>query len=124
MPKLTTDQLKYLQRKLDRAEEATRLTFDKLILAAAKPGELSNALRWESEGLMYNDLLRRELEMVRGLLTDETHPATIQNVTEHYTREVLRWKPEHSTNPCANLEAEMKHRVHQEALELFSSLKD
>lgn len=120
---LNENQTLWLKTKLESAHQQHTVAFDKLILAAAKPGELSNKLGWMATSVMFNDLLRASLDEMMRFTRDPECKATLENMEEWYTKEVLRWYPEHSTNVTLNLEAEMKHRVNQEMMGLIQTLR-
>lgn len=123
MLSLNLKQVKYLQGKFDCSNERHQSLVKDLVKATQTPGDLSCNLMWNTTSLMFNDILRRELGQLLALMTDRECKATVESIIEWYTNEILRWSPEHSTNPLSNLEAEMKHKVLREIRDLFLKLK-
>jgi hypothetical protein len=88
-----------------------------------KPGEIAYRLGWDLSDLAYQDHLRLHLTRLLDGFTQEESPATLELAIESYTAEVLRWQPQHSTNPTSNTIAELEHRVKQYILEQLCSIR-
>lgn len=120
---LNAEQLKYLQRKLAGINEEHAVAVEKIAEAAKTPGALSSKLGWITSSLMYNDLLRLMLQEMLDFTTDEKCSANLASMKEWYTREIMRWEPQHSTNPTSNLEEEMRHKAHLRMLEDIQNME-
>ena len=120
MYKLNENQQRTLRRNREMAREALEAGVDKIIAAKKEPGEVAYRLGWDTGEMMYNDLLTREMDAISRALADK---ADLDSLTEWYTREIMRWSPQHSTNPFSNVEEELKRKVQQKALEIVDQMK-
>jgi len=124
MLKLNANQLLWVQEKLSSVTRQRQTVLDKINEAAKTPGSVSRILSWNTTHLMCQDLLLADLTMIIGMTTDEESQATLDSMEEWYTKEIMRWSPQHSTSPCSNIEEECKHEVHQEVLKMVQAIKE
>lgn len=120
---LSERQLSWVKMKLDAAEKGYAGALKKLTDAASNPGQTANELGWYGIDLAYQDLLRRELGQMIRFTTDPECKATVENMLEWYTKEVLCFQPERSTNQLSNLISTEKHRAYQEMREMLQVIE-
>lgn len=121
----TDHETRWLSNMRDQANAALGKMVGKLAegLPNDRQGEIAYRLGWDLSDLAYQDYLRLHLTRLLDGFTREESPATLEMAIEAYTAEVLRWQPQHSTNPTSNTIAELEHRVKQYILEQLCSIR-
>lgn len=124
MIKLNRMQRDYLTSRRDNEVRDLDDLMARLVQERAKGlGNACSRMAWDGYGLMLSDSLAHAYDDLLRIADDPEAKATLDSLTEWYTREVLTWRPGRSSGALHNIANDVKIETAQKVLEVLGNLK-